>query len=110
MKQFSKYCIDRAKDNLQTVVYLKFKKILNLNEQWLPKELERIAQFQYFLSFASPSPHTMLIYFEIWVQSLRTGVRFVLPNVLSSKSNIVPGEGGYRFHLRGDLLTGTLKG
>ena len=53
----------------------------------------------------------MLIYLEIWVQLLGTGVRFVLPNVLSSKSNIVPrGGGGNRFHLRGDLLKGPLKG
>ena len=56
-----------------------------------------------FLPFASP-PHSMLIYLEIWVQSLGTGVQFVIPNVLSSKSNIVPGGGGYRLHLGGDLL------
>ena len=45
--------------------------------------------------FTSASPHAMLIYLEIWDQSLGTGVRFVLPNVLSSKSNIVPERGGY---------------
>ena len=39
-----------------------------------------------------------------------TGVRFVLPNALSSKPNIVPGGGGYRFHLRRDLLRRPLKG
>ena len=64
----------------------------------------------FFLSFVSPSPHKMLIYLKIWVQSTDTGVGFVLPNVLSSKSNIVPGGGGYRLHLRGDLLKGPLKG
>ena len=63
-----------------------------------------------FCPLPPPPPHTMLIYLEIWVQSLGTGVRFVLPNVLSSKSNIVLGGGGYRFHLRGDLLKGPLKG
>ena len=55
--------------------------------------------FIIFLSLASPSPPTMMIYLEIWIQSLGTGVRFVLPNVLFSKSNMVPGGGGgYRFH------------
>ena len=54
--------------------------------------------------------HTMLIYLEIWIQSIAIGVRFVLPNVLSSKSNIFPGGGGYHFHLRGDLLKRPLKG
>ena len=52
----------------------------------------------------------MLIYLGKRVQSLGTGVRFVLPNVLSSKSNIVLGGGGYHFHLRGDLLRRPLKG
>ena len=61
-----------------------------------------------FFTFASPN--AMLIYFEIWAQSLDTGVRFVLPNVLSSKSNIVPERGGYCFHLSGDLLRRPLKG
>ena len=59
--------------------------------QWLRKELKRIAESQYFLSFASHSPLTMLIYLEIWAQLPSTGTRFVLPNVLSSKPNIVPG-------------------
>ena len=52
----------------------------------------------------------MLIYFEIWIQSLSIGVRFVLRNVLSSKFNIVQGEGGYRLHLRDDSLSRPLKG
>ena len=52
----------------------------------------------------------MLISFEIWVQSLCIGIRFVLPIVLSSKPNIVPGRGGYCFHLRGVLLSRPLKG
>ena len=43
-------------------------------------------------------------------QSLGTGIRFVIPNVLSSKSNIVPGGGSYRFYLLGDLLRRPLKG
>ena len=57
-----------------------------------------------------PLPHTMLIYLVIWVQLLSTGVPFILPNVLSSKSNIVPGGEGYCFHLRADLLRRPLKG
>ena len=57
-----------------------------------------------FLSFASPSPHTLLIYLEIWVQSLGTGIRFVLANIISSEPNIAPGGGGYRCDLRGDVL------
>ena len=52
----------------------------------------------------------MLIYFEIWAQSHSIGVRFVLSTVLSSKPNIVPGGGGYRFRLRRDSLSRTLKG
>ena len=51
----------------------------------------------------------MLTYFEIWVESLSIGVRFVLPNVFSSKSNVVPWGGGYRFHLLGDVLGGLLR-
>ena len=57
-----------------------------------------------------PSPHTMLIYLEIWVQSLSTEVRLILLNVLSSKLNIVPGGVGCRFPLRSDLLIRPLKG
>ena len=57
-----------------------------------------------------PLPPYNVSYLEIWAQSLGTGVRFVLPNVLSSKSNVVPGRGGYRFHLRGDLIEKPLKG
>ena len=63
----------------------------------------------FFYPLPPPPPHTMLIYLEIWTQSLGTGVRFVLPNFLSSKSKIVPGGGGYCFHLRGDLLRRPLK-
>ena len=50
--------------------------------------------FSTFLSSASPSLHTMLIYFETWVTSLKTGVKFVQPNVLSSQLKIVPGGEG----------------
>ena len=52
----------------------------------------------------------MLIYLEIWAQSLSIGARFVLPNVVSLKFNVVPGGGSYRFHLRDDLLRRPLKG
>ena len=48
-----------------------------------------------------PPPHTMF-YFKIWAQSLSTGARFVLPNALSSNTNIVPGV-DFRFPLGGDL-------
>ena len=96
------------------VVYFILSRLLYL--QWLPKELERMAQFQYFF-LCLPLPHTMLIYLEIWVKSLGTGVPnrptrgTGVPNrLLSSKSNIVPGGGGYRFHLWGDLLRRPLKG
>ena len=52
----------------------------------------------------------MFIYFEIWVESLSTGVRFVLTNASSSKLNIVLGGAGYHFLLRSDLLRRPLKG
>ena len=64
----------------------------------------------FFCPLPPPPPFTMSIHLEIWVQSLGTGVRFVLPNVLSSKSSIVPEGGGYHFHLQGDLLRRPLKG
>ena len=48
-------------------------------------------------------PENSDFFFEIWSQSLGIGVGFVQPNVLHSKLNIVPGEGGHRFPLRGDL-------
>ena len=65
----------------------------------------------FFCPLPSPPPHTMLIYLEIWVQSLGTGVQFVLfvlPNVLL-KPNIALGGGDYYFHLQGDLLRRPLK-
>ena len=65
--------------------------------------------FSTFLSFVSPSPPTILIYFQVWTQSLSIGVKFVLPNVLFSKLNNVSGGGGYSFRLRGDLLRRHLK-
>ena len=46
----------------------------------------------------------MLIHVKVWVQSLSTGVRFLVSNVLSSNIKFGAGEGGYRFPLGGDLL------
>ena len=64
----------------------------------------------FFRPLPPPPPFAMLIHLEIWIQSLGTEVRFVLLNVLSSKSSIVPEGGGYHFHLRGDLQRRPLKG
>ena len=55
-----------------------------------------------------PIPHTMLIYFKIWAQSLSTGVRLILPNALSSNINIVRGKGAIIL-LWGDLLRRPVK-
>ena len=63
-----------------------------------------------FSVFCHPLPPYNVVYFEIWAQSLNTGVRFFLPNVVSSNIKIFPGGGGYRFPLRDDLLRMRLKG
>ena len=63
--------------------------------RWLRKVLEHIARFQHFLSFA---------------HSHNTGVRFFLPNVVSSNIKIFPGGRGYRFPLLDDLVRMPLKG
>ena len=55
----------------------------------------------FFHPLPPPPPHTIFIYFEIWAESLGTGVRFVLTNVLSSKLNIVPGGRGLSFSSTG---------
>ena len=51
----------------------------------------------------------MLIHVKIWVQSLSTGVRFLVSNVLFSNIKFVAGEGGYRFPPGGDLLRRSFK-
>ena len=67
---------------------------------WLPKELERIAQFQYLFVLCLPLPPYNVDLFRDMGSITCTGLRFVLPNVLSSKSNIFP-VGGLSFSFTG---------